>query len=240
MNDQTLTLYYYRELSLAERREVEAALEADAALADRYRVLREELDGLVTSDAPAAPSHLVARWHDLIDRAATPEPVTVLQPRRSFHFGSFFWGAAVAASLAVGIAIGVFVSGDDPTTATPVAHTGAPTDTSAAFSRGLLVHFRDSREQLATIDPGMNGERQRLIQSIIDQNRLFERMARQNDAGDLARVLRAFEPVLVRLAADDVSPEEAAKLRAQLSFELGVVLTKLGRRVSESTDDITT
>jgi anti-sigma factor RsiW len=43
MNDETLTLYYYDELNAAERREVEAALAADAALAERYRVLREEL-----------------------------------------------------------------------------------------------------------------------------------------------------------------------------------------------------
>jgi hypothetical protein len=241
MNDETLTLYYYDELSVAERREVAAALESDAALAERYRVLREELDGLMTSEAPAAPTHLVAQWHDVIDKAATNELVAVAPPSRSFHFGSFFWGAAIAASLAIGIAIGVFVSGDDPTTTPMVAHTSpAPVDASGAFSRGLLVHFRDSRQQLAGINPGMNGERQLLIQSIIDQNRLFERIADQNDSADLARVLRAFEPILVRLAAEDVSPEEAARLQAQLSFELGVVLTKLGRRVSESTDDIET
>ena len=136
--------------------------------------------------------------------------------------------------------LSVQLGDDDPAmnvTPVPVAIT---TESAGAFSRGLLVHFRDSREQLAGISPGMNGERQLLIQSIIDQNRLFERIAEQNDAGDLARVLRAFEPVLLRLAAEDISPEEAARLLAQLSFELGVVLTKLDRRVSNESDNIET
>jgi hypothetical protein len=240
MNDETLTLYYYDELSHAEQREVEAALAADAELAERYRVLREELDGLMTSEAPAAPTHLVHQWHDVIDKAAERERVASVPLARPFFFGSFSWGAVAVVALALGIAIGIQLSGNDPVIdagPVPVVTTTEPT---GAFSRGLLVHFRDSREQLAGINPDMNGERQLLIQSIIDQNRLFEQLAEQNDAGDLARVLRAFEPVLVRLAADDVSPDEAARLQAQLSFELGVVLTKLNQHVSKGTEDTDT
>jgi hypothetical protein len=244
MNDETLTLYYYDELSAAERREVDAALTADTALAERYRVLREELDGLMTSEAPAAPTHLVHQWHDAIDKAADRERVASVPLARPFFFGSFSWGAVAVVALALGIAIGIRLSGND-SALDGVIDSGpvpvvATTESSGAFSRGLLVHFRDSRAQLADINPDMNGERQLLIQSIIDQNRLFERIAEQNDAGDLARVLRAFEPILVRLAAEDVSPAEAARLQAQLSFELGVVLTKLGRRESKSTEDTDT
>ena len=43
MNDETLTLYYYDELSAAERREVEAALAADAGLADHAGVVAHQL-----------------------------------------------------------------------------------------------------------------------------------------------------------------------------------------------------
>ena len=81
-----------------------------------------------------------------------------------------------------------------------------------------------------------NGNRRELIQDIVDQNRLFVRMAENNESRDLARVLRAFEPVLMRLAAEDVSPAEAERLLAQLQFELTIVLTKLSQRVSEGTD----
>ena len=216
MNDETLMLYYYDELSHAERREVEAALAANTALAERYRVLREELGELMTSEAPAAPSHLIHQWHDAIDQAADRERVASRPLARPFFFGSFSWGAVAVVALALGIAIGIQLAGDDPAMNVAPVPVAMTTESTGAFSRGLLVHFRDSREQLAGINPDMNGERQLLIQSIIDQNRLFERMAEQNDAGDLARVLRAFEPVLVRLAAEDVSAEEAARLLSHM------------------------
>ena len=71
---------------------------------------------------------------------------------------------------------------------------------------------------------------------IINQNRLYQRAAEQNEADDLARVLRAFEPVLVRLAAEDLSDTDAEALRAKLAFELNVMLTKLSRDTSNETD----
>ena len=75
-----------------------------------------------------------------------------------------------------------------------------------------------------------------LALQIIEQNRLFERAADQNNSQSLARVFRAFEPVLLQLAAEDISPEDAAALQAQLIFELNVMLTKLSRDVSNETD----
>ena len=48
-------------------------------------------------------------------------------------------------------------------------------------------------------------------------------------------MLRAFEPILLRLAADDIAPEDAEALRAQLAFELNVMLTKLSRKPSKET-----
>lgn len=244
MNDDKLTLYYYGDgLTEAERREVEAAIESDLDLARRYRVLCRDLDALKDPEPEAAPSHLHAQWHDLIDRAAAKEAAAASGPQRSFHLGSFFWGTAVAASLAAAFALGVYMSGDeadtivpDNTTAGVIEMPGA--DPSLAFSRGLLVHFQESRDQLDTISPDSNGERSELIANIVQQNRLFARMAAQNDSGDLARVLRAFEPILVQLAADDLDPEDAMRLQAQLAFELNIVLTKLAHRVSDETDSL--
>ena len=235
MNDETLTLYYYDDgLSAAERREVEAALASDPSLAARYEALCAELDGLGEAESAAAPTHLVAQWHDTLDRAADQEVFAVVPSRKSFHFGSFFWGAAIAASLAVGISIGVFIAGDDPVPDIGMV-AAVSQDPADAFSRGLLVHFRDSRDQLSAIEASTNGNRQQLIQNIIAQNRLFVRMAKDNESQDLARVLRAFEPVLMRLATEDVTPAEAERLLAQLQFELTIVLTKLSRQVSDKT-----
>ena len=67
---------------------------------------------------------------------------------------------------------------------------------------------------------------------------LRSRAAEEHNSNDLARVLRAFEPILLRLAADDISEREAEALQAQLAFELNVMLTKLGRNLSEETGPI--
>jgi hypothetical protein len=86
----------------------------------------------------------------------------------------------------------------------------------------------------------MDAQRERavLIMQMIQQNRMFERAAEQNDSADLARVLRAFEFVLVRLAADDITAEDAEALQSQLAFELDVMLTKLRRNASDVTGPI--
>ncbi len=64
---------------------------------------------------------------------------------------------------------------------------------------------------------------------------VVETVAERNDAPELARVLRAFEPILLQLAATDVAPEDAEALRAKLAFELNVMLTKLARVSSNET-----
>lgn len=93
-------------------------------------------------------------------------------------------------------------------------------------------------DDLADLPAAASRERELLVERMIEQNRLFERAASRNGAEDLARVLRAFEPILERLAAADVTEAEAAALEAKLAFELDVMLTKLTRRVSEETGPI--
>jgi hypothetical protein len=104
-----------------------------------------------------------------------------------------------------------------------------------AFTRGMQVHFRDTQQNIAALAGDTTEDRTLLVMRIIQQNRLFERAAEQNNSAGLARVLRAFEPVLLRLAADDIAPEDAAALRRQLAFELNVMLTKLERDTSKET-----
>ena len=76
------------------------------------------------------------------------------------------------------------------------------------------------------------------MMQIIDQNRLYERAAELNGAPEIARVLRAFEVILVRLAEQDIAPEDAEALRAQLGFELKVMLTKMSRTTSKEAETI--
>ena len=104
------------------------------------------------------------------------------------------------------------------------------------------MHFRDSRDahwQPST--SAANGERDQLIMNIVQQNRLFERMANASRIRRISlAVLRAFEPILIRLASEDLSTEEAAALQSQLAFELNIVLTRLTQQVSDDKDAIDT
>ncbi len=244
MHDEKLILYYYDDgLSNLERQEVVTAINEDTAIAARYAELRSRLSDLSKTEDQSAPAHAVHRWHDSIDRAARLERAKQAKPASPFSFMSFFWGAAVTAALATGIGIGVYFSGnsveapeiDDTYVQTMPLGEGV---TPVAFTRGLQVHLRDSRRDLARLPAESNADRALLIMGIIEQNRLYERAAEQKNSQNLARVLRAFEPILIRLAADDLAPEDEEALRAQLAFELHVMLTKLSRRTSEEATSI--
>lgn len=241
MNDDTLTLYYYNDgLTDSERREVESALERDELLQKRYEALCAELDGLTDLETEHARADMKARFHDTIERAARLEHGRESRRQSVLHLPSFAWGGAVVAVLVIGIAIGFyFGTGSGPAPADPgIVAAYEPAPQSDAFTRGLRAHLSQSRLELANMPGGVEDERADLIMQIVQQNRLFERAAQRNRSDDLARVLRAFEPILLRLASDDVSPEEASRLQAQLAFELNVMLTKLERSASNDSSSI--
>lgn len=245
MNDDDLILYYYGDgLGDAERAAIDAALGNDASLSERYRELRLSLDRLQDEPAVRAPADAVARWHRSIERAASVPRADARRRERPRDFQSFAWGALAAACVALGLAA-YYVERNVPPT--PVADMGEPAldegsslpaGVPASFARGVQVHLRDSRRDIVRLADDAGADRTLLLMDILRQNRLFEQAARSNGAEDVARVLRAFEPVLLRLASEDVSDEDAAALRAQLAFELNVVLTKLQQRESDDTESI--
>ncbi len=240
MNDDILTLYFYDDgLSAEERQEVARALQSDAELAERYRLLCDQLSALEAPPEELLPADLAARFHDTIDRAASLERGREPTPQPRMHFMSFFWGAAVTAALAVGIGIGIWFGGDSmPDVGQPPQLVEMPSASPDAFVRSVQVHFRDSRAELSDLSDVSAADRMILVAGLIEQNRLYARAAEQNDADDLARVLRAFEPVLVELAAEDIAATDAEALRAQLAFELDVMLTKLALEPSDESDSI--
>ncbi len=186
-----------------------------------------------------APEDMQRRWHDSIDRAVQREPAMQQKPASPFHFTSFFWGAAVTAALVAGIGIGAYLTGS-PTTIPPNSYVVHDASTvrgavPGAFTRSLQVHLRDTQQNIASMPIESAEDRTLLVLQIIQQNRIFERAAEQNSSDGLARVLRAFEPILLRLAADNIAAEDADALREQLEFELRVMLTKLERNTSKDT-----
>ena len=244
ISDDILILYYYEDgLSETQRAEVQAAMRQDVAMRARYEQLRADLDVLGGQEGESAAPDAVARWHDSIDRAARMEHQRATPRGPTFLLPSFTWGAALAATLVVGIGIGNYLSGRgaiEPPIDDYVAGNvdPVPRSASATFARGLAVHLRETRRELENLPDDASSERTMLVSQMIRQNRMFERAAAEKDSEDIARVLRALEPILVQLASTDLSPAEARALQAQLAFELNVVLTKYGRNASDETGPI--
>jgi hypothetical protein len=238
MNEDTLLLYFYDELSVDDRNEVKAALAADPGLAEEYRLLSSQLSELRSGSLTPAPEPARRRWHDSIDhvsRKAAGSP-------RSRHPRPRFWMFGLAAAMTSARVAGVFIGTslvDQPIPATAPETTTAgsvatsPAGIPASFTRGLQLHLRDSRAELARLGSDSDADRMLLTLQLIEQNRFFERAAVQNNAPNLARVLRAFEPILLQLASDDIAPQDMEALRKQLTFELKVMLTKLESAPSE-------
>lgn len=194
---------------------------------------RSEFEALGLDREIKAPGHIKQRWHDSIDLAAQREAHEQRRPASAFSLGSFIWGAAVTSALALGIAIGMFVA--DGPDAIPANDYIVANNDNASFNRVMQVHLRDTQHDIASMTIDTVEDRTTLVLQIIQQNRLFEQAAESNDADNLARVLRAFEPILLQLAANDIAPEDAEALRDQLAFQLKVMLTKLERSTSKET-----
>lgn len=226
MNDDTLILYYYDELPADERQRITLALESDPQLARRYASLRADLGALGDAGPVPMPAALDRELHARIDRLAGPVGLPRIPKAPRFHFLSFAFGAAATAALAFAFGLGLFVTDVE----TPPA-----TDSGSPFLRGVQVHLTETQREISSLAGDPAAERQRLIRHIVDQNRLYELSAERNGADDLARVMRAFEPILLRLATEDLSPADADALLAQLNFELDVVLTRLARDSSKQT-----
>lgn len=239
IDEQTLTLYYWNDgLDAAERANVEQALATDHLLAARYRALSERLNAL-REDIPAtAPTHLKHQWHDLVTREARLErQKSAPEPRRFPWLGI---GAAFASVLALGIAIGVWMPRGESPVATDVATTEsvppAATLHDGAFERGLRVYLEDRQHQLAGLESRSGDERSTLLLQIVAQNRLFEQAAEKQQSPEIARLMRALEPVLLRLASDEAQGQDAEALQRQLTFEMNALLTKLQAPSSKQTN----
>lgn len=243
ITEDTLLLYFYDELAPGEREHVRIALSGDPQLAMQYQQLCVELTNWRKEAAPPAADELRERWHASIDRAARRLPGRVVVHRSMPRFWLAGIGVALASAVAIGIAIGVRLQDQQPPE-NVIDTSIAGTDSIPAlaipvsFTRGLMVHLDQSQRDITSLPIADEAGRIELTLQLIEQNRLFEHAAVQSNAPNLARVLRAFEPILLRLASDDIAPEDAEALREQLAFELKVMLTKLSSAPSEVAETI--
>ncbi len=229
ITDDELLLYYYRDgLEPTDRARIAAALAAQPELAQRLHKLVGRLDEVAAIPEVKVPLETQQRWKAALEQAAARRPTTQnLRPRRPFTDARWL---AAAAAVVVAI-VSVFYVIDSPPRAPTMANVAPPTDSPAAgaadasaYERGLKTHLASTERQLASLEEATPEERARLIETIIEQNRLYALAAERAGEPQLARVLRAFSPVLESMRQGEGNTAADA---AQLSFEMRVMQSRL-------------
>jgi anti-sigma factor RsiW len=223
ISDDDLILYYYRDgLPPADRARVAAALAEQPELAQRFHSLTRRLDAAAASAAPEStvPMKFQRRWAAALEEKAAETPEARTRRRQQMFFNYAPWYAAVAGVLIVFLVL-PHLLGRLPATSAPA--TAATTSTSA-YERGLASHLASTEQQLASLESATPEERQRLVDTIIEQNRVYALAAERAGEPQLARVLRAFSPLLESVARGD---QDTSASVAQLAFELRVMQDRL-------------
>jgi hypothetical protein len=231
ISDDDLILYYYRDgLDAAERTRIGKALSEQPEVAQRMQTLVARLDAAAAIPEVPVPLETQQRWQAALERATRNDAVRVASPARTGRrfFGDMRWQAAAAAVavLALGFMVQLAIQTPPEQTAEVVAPP-APTD-AAAYERGLKWHLASTEQTLAGLDSAKPEERARLVETIIAQNRMYALAAEKAGEPQLARVLRAFAPILESLARDGGDTSASV---AQLSFELRVMQGRLSAGV---------
>jgi hypothetical protein len=235
ITDDDLLLYYYRDgLDAAERARIGAALAAQPELAQRLHRLVARLDAAAAIPEVEVPAHVNQRWRAALDQAARRQTTAAPLESRRF-FTDTRWLAAAAVVLVAIISLVQFTRQPQlpqhaqvtpPTSTQTTEGKGA-----SAYERGLKTHLESSAQQLASLEKATPEERARLIATIVEQNRIFALAAERADEPQLARVLRAFTPVLESLKTKD---GDATASVAQLAFEMRVMQGRLASAASNT------
>lgn len=221
ITDDELLLYYYRELDAADRARIGAALGTQPDLAQRLHRLVARLDAVAALPEVPVPALVLQRWQAALEGATQGAPV------RGQRFNTTGW-LAMAATLVVALVVTFQVIRPERN---QVAMTPPPSEEPAnpdptAYENGLKFHLASTERRLASLTAATPAERARLVEAIIGQNRIYALAAERAGEPRLARVLRAFTPVLEDVASGRTQSTEGSL--AQLNFELRVMQARLG------------
>jgi hypothetical protein len=240
ISDDDLLLYYYRDgLDAAERARIGTALAQQPELAQRLHRLVAQLDTVAEMPEVPVPQHIEQRWQSALARAAAHDiDVAAAKTTGAKLRSAFRWQmlalAATVAVIAVLVTIQVSMESRPPQ---QIGQQPAPTQAAgategSAYERGLRWHLANTEQRLASLESAQPEERAQLIQAIIEQNRLYAVAAERANEPQLARVLRAFTPILQSLASE--RRDASAGDLAQLNFELRVMQARLKAEAAPS------
>jgi len=239
ITDDELLLYYYRDgLDAAERARIGAAISNEPELARRMHGLVTRLDAAAAIPEVPVPARTQQRWQAALARAASDN--RAVPPARGF-FTQLRWQAAAAAVAVVALTLIIqnVMSPSPIQSAGETVEDSAPGATGAgdatAYENGLKWHLASTEKRLASLGDATPEERARLVETIISQNRIYALAAERAGEPQLARVLRAFTPILESVADGRV---ESASSVAQLNFELRVMQARLAADAAAPTNTL--
>jgi negative regulator of sigma E activity len=237
ISDDDLLLYYYRDgLDAAERARIGAALAEQPEVAQRLHRLIARLDAAAAIPEVPVPAETLTRWRAALDQAATnPTARAPREIRRPLT--NTRWLAAAAVLLIAIVSVFQYTRTPEPG---KIAEVPAPNATdgngASAYERGLKSHLASTEQQLASLESATPEDRKRLIETIVEQNRIYALAADRAGEPQLARVLRAFSPVLESMKQRKGDPSAGV---AQLAFELRVMQGQLGAGTAPNTQSTT-
>jgi hypothetical protein len=222
ITDDELLLYYYRELDAADRARIGAALGTQPDLAQRLHRLVARLDAVAALPEVPVPAQVLQRWQTALEGVSTQAA-----PARDRRFNTTGW-LAMAATLVVALVVTfqVIQPERNQVAVTPPPSEAPTSQDPTAYENGLKFHLASTERRLASLTAATPAERARLVEAIIGQNRIYALAAERAGEPQLARVLRAFTPVLEDVASGRAQSTEGSL--AQLNFELRVMQARLG------------
>lgn len=233
MTDDELLLFHFSDGLSAERlAQIRITLEGDAVLRDRLAQLRAGLASLKPADVEV-PAAVQRRLQLKLQQLNTATRPPVRAP---------FWQAArqqspwLLPAFAVGagaLIMWLYTQGVTPNTQNLALEHGAPVSAQVQTMSlpALRAHLLQTQALLENFDPNDSQERA-LLAEIITQNQNYAARAQRLGRADLARVLRALEPVLIEVE-NIKEPDARAALINQFEFESKSLQTKMQARASK-------
>ena len=219
ISDDVLILYYYRDgLDANERARITMALSTSAELSQRLHRLVGQLDAAASTPEQPVPVQFQRRWQAALDKASQSQAARTERKNRLL-FNHAPWYAAAAGIFIAACTLFMFI-GQPPA---PQTAQVTPPASNSAYERGLASHLASTEQMLVSLQDATPEERKRLVETIIEQNRIYALAAERAGEPQLARVLRAFTPILesVQQGGDTTANLD------QLEFELRVMQGRL-------------
>ena len=244
MTDDELLLFHFSDGLTPERvAEIQTALAGDAVLRERLAQLRAHLAALNHAGEDTLPAAVQRRLQLKLQQLHAASRAPARLPFWRIPRAQSPWLIPAFAAGAGALVMWLYTQGVTPNTQPLATEHGAsehgvveqgasnPEQAQTMSLSALRAHLLQTQALLENFDAN-NAQERALLSEIIAQNQNYAMRAQRLGRADLARVLRALEPVLVEVE-NIKEPDARAALINQFEFEADSLQTKLQARASK-------